>query len=253
MKIYAIGDLHLSFSEPVDPLDWPAARTYKPMDAFGKSWSEHYRKLYENWVARVSPEDLVLFPGDISWALKLSEARHDLDFLGMLPGTIVAVPGNHDYWWQSLKQVRAALPPNMRVIQNDHFIFNDVAICGSRGWVCPSERSFSSDDLKIYHRELIRLENSLKSVPPGKFREIIAVMHFMPTNELHERSGFIDLFLKYGVKTVVYGHLHANAEKWRLSNTAWGISFHLTSADFLNFYPLLIKNINGCIIFCPKN
>ena len=244
MKVYAIGDLHLSFAAPPDPRNWCGVRTYKPMDIFGELWTEHYRKLYANWLETVEPGDLVLMPGDISWALRLPEARHDLEFLGMLPGTIVAVPGNHDYWWQSLKQLRQALPPNMRVIQNDCFVAGDVLLCGARGWVCPNAGGFSEKDEKIYRRELIRLENSLRSARPAG-KKIVAMMHFMPTNEQHERSGFIDLFLEYGVGTVVYGHLHADASHWRLPDKAWGIAFHLVCADYLRFVPLLIGEAAG--------
>lgn len=244
MKIYAIGDVHLSFTAPVDPGNWSGVRIHKPMDIFGDLWAEHYRKLYVNWLELVEPQDLVLMPGDISWAKKLSEAKHDLGFLDALPGTIVAVPGNHEYWWQSLKQVRQSLPPNMRVLQNDCLMVGDLALCGTRGWVCPNAGSFNEEDEKIYRRELIRLENSLRCARPAG-KKLVAMMHFMPTNEQHERSGFIDLFLEYGVGTVVYGHLHANASRWRLPDEAWGIDFHLVSADYLRFAPLLIGESDG--------
>ncbi|MCL6639052.1 MAG: metallophosphoesterase [Firmicutes bacterium] len=239
MKIFAIGDVHLSFTAPVDPANWELARVNKPMDVFGLHWAEHYRKIYLNWIERVGPQDLVLLPGDISWAMKLPGAAHDLAFLGSLPGTIVAVPGNHDYWWQSLKQVRRAIPPNMRVIQNDHVVIGGLALCGTRGWICPNGGGYTAEDEKIYRRELIRLENSLRSARP-QGREIIVLMHFMPTNEQHDRSGFIDLFLQYGVSTVVYGHLHSGASRYRLPDEAWGIRFCLVSADYLGFAPLLI-------------
>lgn len=243
MRIFAIADVHLSFSKPVDPLRWDNVETYKPMDVFGEEWREHYRKIYYNWINTVSDEDLVLLPGDISWAMKLGEARHDLGFLGLLPGTVVCIAGNHDYWWQSLSQVRAALPPNVRVIQNDHLFFKNVAVCGSRGWVCPGADDFSQEDLKIYRRELIRMENSLKSAGSGA-GEIIAMVHFMPANDRHEKNELIELFQRYGVGTVVYGHLHGAATRIRLPERAWGIDFHLVSADFIGFKPKLVKEID---------
>ncbi|MEG3069707.1 MAG: metallophosphoesterase [Candidatus Syntrophopropionicum ammoniitolerans] len=132
MKIFAIGDAHLSFRKKVNPAAWDKVEVYKPMDIFGLEWKEHYRKIYENWLNTVKTDDIVLIPGDISWALKLAEARFDLGFLGLLPGRIICVSGNHDYWWQSLTQVRAALPDNMAVIQNDHVLVGDIAICGQR-------------------------------------------------------------------------------------------------------------------------
>lgn len=240
MKIYSIGDVHLSFSRPVDPLRWDDVATYKPMDIFGVEWREHYRKIYDNWLKVVREEDVVLMPGDFSWAMKLDEARHDLAFLALLPGTIVGVSGNHDLWWQSLSRVKEILPPKMKLIQNDHVKTGNVVMCGSRGWLCPGAEYFGEHDLKIYRRELIRMENSLKSVD-GAGEEIIVMIHFMPTNDRHEKNEFIEMFQHYRVKTVVYGHLHGKATRLRLPDYVWGIKFQLVSADFLNFAPVLIK------------
>lgn len=239
MKIFAIGDLHLSFSGRVEPPHWDDVNSYKPMNMFGPQWQEHYRKIYENWHRVVGKEDLVLLPGDISWAMKLDEALWDLGFIGCLPGRVAAVAGNHDYWWQSLARVRAALPPNMQVIQNDSLVIDNTAICGSRGWNCPGEEYFSDGDLKIYRRELIRMENSLKSA--GQEAEKIIVMtHFMPTNTRHEKNEMVEIFEGYHVDTVVYGHLHGAAAGNRLPDEAWGIRFRLASADFLEFTPAFI-------------
>lgn len=242
MKVFAIGDIHLSFNSPVDPGHWDDVKVSKPMDIFGAEWREHYRKIYEQWLDVVKPGDLVLMPGDFSWAMKLHEARYDLGFLGLLPGTIIGVAGNHDYWWQSLSQVRAALPANMRVIQNDHLVIGDIAICGSRGWNCPGGAHFKEEDLKIYRRELLRMENSLKSIKT-EVSIIIVVTHFMPASEKHEKNELIDLFIRYGVHSVVYGHLHAEAVRLRLPERAWGINFHLVSADFVNFTPVEIMEV----------
>ncbi len=238
MNIYAISDLHLSFRSNPDPPFWTAGE-YKPMSEIDPSWSGHARRIYENWLATVRPGDLVLLPGDISWAMKLDEALPDICYLSLLPGNIVAVQGNHDYWWQAISRVRGKMPPNVRLIQNDCVFFGRLAICGSRGWLCPGGTFFEEKDMKIYQRELIRLENSLKSAA-GRADRIIAIMHFMPTNEKNEYSGFIDLFKKYGVDTVVYGHLHARACRYRLPDCCWGIRFQLASADYLDFTPVLV-------------
>lgn len=240
MKIYGISDAHLSFQSPVDTRHWERATVAKPMDIFHKAWREHYRQIYENWLLLVQPEDLVLMPGDISWAMKLAEARFDLEFLGLLPGVIAGVAGNHDYWWQSLSRVRLALPANMRVIQNDSLLFGGIAVCGSRGWNCPGGAWFKEEDQKIYHRELIRMENSLKKAEGA--RRILVMTHFMPTNEHHDKNELIELFIRYGVSCVIYGHLHAAAAGYRLPDRLWGIDFHLVSADYVRFTPRLIMD-----------
>lgn len=237
MNVYAISDLHLSLCQPVNPGDWDQLAEYKPMAAIDSSWAHHVRRIYDNWHAMVKTEDLVLVAGDISWAMDLTQAGPDLDFLGRLPGRIVAVKGNHDYWWHSITRVRAAVPPNLSLIQNDCVRVGDLNICGTRGWLCPGGAYFQETDLRIYERELKRLENSLRSAGDG---EIIVMMHYMPTNEKHDKSGFIELMQKYRVTTAVFGHLHAVACRSRLPERAWDINFHLTSADFLNFRPLLL-------------
>lgn len=242
MNVFGLSDIHLSFSSPVDPNRWHEVAEYKPMSVCGDEWKEHYRKVYDNWLRTVGPEDIVFMPGDFSWASRLSEVRHDLAFLGLLTGNIIGIQGNHDYWWQGISKVRSVLPPNIKLIQNDHVLVGDTAVCGTRGWSCPNGGFFQPEDLKIYRRELLRLENSIKSIK-DKVRNIIVLMHYMPTNEKHERSGFIDILEKYQVTTVVYGHLHARARRYRLPDTRWGINFHLVSADYVNFSPVRIGQL----------
>ena len=240
MAIFAISDLHLSFDKPVNPNNWCEASQHKPMDIFGIDWTEHYRKIYDNWHRTIDAKDIVLVPGDISWAMRLVDAVYDLEFLSFLPGNIIGVQGNHDYWWQSISKVRAALPDNTKLLQNDHLLIGNTAVCGTRGWVCPNDSFFGENDEKIFRRELMRLDNSLKSIR-SPVDDIIVMMHYMPTNDKHEKSAFIEILQQYHVSTVVYGHLHAKARKYKLPDQIWGINFHLASSDFLNFTPLLIK------------
>lgn len=239
MKIYAISDLHLSFSKTPDPENWRPELQYKPMSEINGEWESHALRIYNNWRKIIGPDDVVLVPGDISWAMRLDQAYPDLNFLGLLPGLIICVQGNHDYWWQSISKARESLPPNMRLIRNDHLSLGGTVICGTRGWLCPGSYYFQPGDMKIYLRELGRLEKSLASAGASK-EEIIVMMHYMPTNEKHEYSGFIELLQKYGVSKVVYGHLHARACRFRLPDHAWEISFYLVSADYLNFAPCLL-------------
>ncbi|HML48569.1 MAG TPA: metallophosphoesterase [Clostridia bacterium] len=117
MSIYAIGDLHLPGNET------------KPMDVFGSHWERHFEKIAADWRARVTEADAVLLPGDISWAMYLQDALRDLQAIDELPGKKFLLRGNHDYWWNSLAKVRAALPKGMVALQNDAWRFGDVMIC----------------------------------------------------------------------------------------------------------------------------
>ena len=94
----------------------------KPMDIFGAAWRDHPDKIRTAWQDVVTDDDVVLVPGDISWAMTLGEAEEDLAYLGSLPGRIIMIRGNHDYWWDGIGKVRRALPPNVSAIQNDHVL-----------------------------------------------------------------------------------------------------------------------------------
>ena len=74
MSLFVIGDTHLSLS--VD----------KPMDIF-KGWTDYVDRLESNWNKIVSPEDSVVIPGDISWAMGFNDALKDFSFLNSLNGT----------------------------------------------------------------------------------------------------------------------------------------------------------------------
>ncbi len=241
MRILAISDLHLSFKQSHRLGDDWEKMQYKPMSVLDDKWQNHARHIYDNWHRTVQQEDVVLMPGDISWAMRLPEAKYDLEFLGSLPGTILAITGNHDYWWQSLKKAREAAPENLRLLQNDAIRIGDLAICGSRGWLCPNGVFFTEADQKIYKRELLRLESSLQAALKSSPKDILVMTHYMPTNEKHEYSGFIELLEKYQVKRVIYGHLHGKARHYCLPSTKWGIGFTLVSADYLDFTPRLLQ------------
>ena len=221
MKIFAISDLHLSLGSE------------KPMDIFGSNWDRHWEKIEQDWQSRVGAEDLVLLPGDHSWGLKLEEALPDLQFIGGLPGRKILLKGNHDLWWQSRRKVEAVLPEGMTILQNDAAGFDGYSICGSRGWLNPGDEQFSSADEKIYNRELIRLEMSLKQAPyPDR---IIAMVHYPPVNRRGEGSGFSDLLEQYGVRSCLYGHIHGQGLAQAFEGTLRGVRYQLVSADHLDF------------------
>ncbi|MFW5976536.1 MAG: metallophosphoesterase [Bacillota bacterium] len=242
MSIYAIGDLHFSFTEIVTPGEWNTVKPYKPMDCFGENWVQHYEKIYNNWKNKIEVTDTVLIPGDLSWAMKLEDIEPDLDFLAKLPGKKILLKGNHDYWWEGISKVRSQLPEDTFALQYDSLKMNDIYIAGTRGWTLPSSSTtsnFDDHDEKIYNREVMRLEMSLKSIEEKA--KTIVMFHYMPVNEKHEKNEFIQLLIDYEVDICIYGHLHGKeSHENRISGKKWGIKFHLVSADFLNFSPKLI-------------
>ena len=225
MNIFAISDPHLSFDET------------KPMNIFGSVWDNHWDDITKDWREKVSDDDIVLIAGDISWAMKLEDAKRDLELIGAEKGKKVLIRGNHDYWWSSYKKINEILPEGVYCLQNNAIKFGNVIICGTRGWSVP-ELGVETDehDLLLYEREKLRLELSLKEAK--KLQEegdiIIAMMHFPPFNSRYLSSHYTDLFKEYGVHSVVYGHLHGNSSRTIPVYEKQGIKYYLTSCDKLN-------------------
>lgn len=223
MKIYAISDLHLSVNNP------------KPMDIFGPTWEGYLDKIFADWKAKVSDDDIVLLAGDFSWAMKLEETKADFDMLKDLPGKKIIIRGNHDYWWKSISAVRNVLPLGFYAIQNDALKFGDYIICGTRLWNLPDgNKSLGADDDKIYRRELIRLEMTLQNAQKMKTdnEKIVCMVHYPPYTFKEEDNEVTALMEKYGVYKVVYGHIHAVCKQNLVLNKN-GIIYYLTSCDIV--------------------
>ncbi|MBS3934298.1 MAG: metallophosphoesterase [Truepera sp.] len=224
MHVFAIADPHLSRATP------------KPMDIFGAHWEGHPAVFFERWREVVTPEDLVLIPGDISWAMKLDDALLDLHDLAALPGRKVLLRGNHDYWWPSISRLRAALPPGMYALQNDALKFGSVVVAGTRGWLCPGSSEFGPEDERIYQRELQRLKLSLQAAHKLGGESLIVMLHFPPTNLRLEPSGFTELLLEHCPDHLLFGHLHGDDGR-RVIQALGHIAVHFVAADALSFTP----------------
>ena len=227
MSLFVIADLHLSFG------------CNKPMDVF-PGWKDYTQRLEQNWRSLVKESDTVVIAGDISWAMKLEETEQDFAFIHRLPGQKILMKGNHDYWWKSSSRL-AGQYPEMAFLKNDAVPWEKSFICGTRGWLCPNERSFTPEDEKIYKREQIRLRLSLDAAIKAGAEDIIVMMHFPPVNEKREPSAFTEILGEYPVKRVVYGHLHGAANhKNALQGERDGILYELVAADYLDFCPKMI-------------
>lgn len=229
MAIYAIADLHLSFEQD------------KPMDIFGENWTGHEEKIKKNWIKKVKSDDIVLLPGDFSWATYLQETKKDFEYLNVLPGKKLLLKGNHDYWWTTITSMRRFLKENsfetIDFIYNNAYEYDNYIIAGTRGW---SAIDMEADE-KILNRELARLELSLKDGinKYGTEKDIIVCMHYPPiTNSKiikNEEMEFVKIMKKYNVKKCLYGHLHSDSIKEAVEGIIDGIEYKLVSADGLNF------------------
>lgn len=226
------------------------------MEAFGPLWANYTEKIRTHWLELITPDDLVLIPGDISWALRLEDAVRDLEWIDALPGTKVMIKGNHDLWWSSLSKLAKVLPPSIHVIQNNVFNWRDVTIGGARLWDSeeyrfnslvhfqPNERerpkeTSQEDDEKIFKRELERLKLSLSQLDP-KATHRIALTHYPPIGNDLLPSRASTILEEHGVQICVFGHLHSVKRGIPLFGTVRGVRYVFTSCDYLDFIPLKI-------------
>lgn len=250
MSVWALADLHLPFGNPK-----------KTMEVFGKGWSNYVNRIHEAWTACVKPEDLVLVPGDISWAIKHEDALKDLEWIDQLPGQKLIIRGNHDYWWPSNKKLTELLPPTIHFIHNTAFDWNDITFGGARLW---DTQEYSFDEVidfvdspyvkkhtqaewedmriegeKIFERELERLTLSLEKMNQ-KAKKRVALTHYPPIGKDLKPSRASIILEDFKIDVCVFGHLHNVRENSLHFGNARGVKYVFASADYLRFIPIKV-------------
>ena len=220
MALYAIGDTHLSLS------------CNKPMDVFGGNWENYVDKLLEGFSV-VEPDDTVVLCGDLSWGMSLEQAEADFAFLDKLPGRKLLMKGNHDYWWTTAAKMNRFFEEkgfhSFSLLHNNCHFYGDVALCGTRGWFFEEH-----GDPKVFNRELIRLETSLKAA--GE-KEKLCFLHYPPRYQGYICQEIVDLLEKYQVTACYYGHLHGGSHRLAMEGKFNSVEYHLVAADYLDFKP----------------
>lgn len=228
MALYAMGDLHLCLGAP------------KPMDVFGGAWVGYMEKLKQG-LSVITEKDTLVLMGDLSWALDLNSAVADFAWINEIPGRKIILKGNHDYWWSTQAKFTKFCVENgfsdLNLLNNNCYFYDDWAICGTRGWFFEEERSGDHDE-KVFRRELIRLEASLKAAGD---REKMVFLHYPPRYKGYTCREILDLLKSYGVRRCFYGHLHGASHKLAMEGTWDGIEYRLLSADYLDFQPYIVK------------
>ena len=239
MSLFAISDLHLSIG----------SGPKKSMEVFGSRWNDYINKLAKNWRAVITPKDSIVIAGDISWALRLEEAREDLLFIDSLPGTKYIGKGNHDFWWSTAAKMQKLFDDNgistLKILYNNAYETENMIICGSRGWFTDKTLQKTVGDVeyeKIINREAVRLRLALDEalrLRGDTDREILVFLHFPPVYREFSCPEIISLLHEYGIKRCFYGHIHGSYTIPR-SFKCEGIEMIMTAADFLDFAALPI-------------
>lgn len=239
MALYVIADPHLSCGDGID----------KSMEVFGNRWADYTERLCRNWSHLVTPEDTVIVPGDISWALTLDEAREDLALLHRLPGKKILMKGNHDFWWSSMKKMEDFCAKNgfttLTFLYHDACRAEGKILAGTRGWLWGDTPGKSdAEQQKILTREALRLEMSLAAARRLREEtpecEIIAFFHYPPVWNGAVCPALTEPLVREGVRRCYFGHIHGvtGARKIREGD----ITYCLTAADALDFTPYRIPS-----------
>ena len=230
MALYAIGDLHLSFT--VD----------KPMDVFGREWKNHVVKIEKNWRKRICEEDTVVITGDHSWGRNLEECRQDLDFIRSLPGRKILLRGNHDMFWDAKKtrRLNELYSGKLAFLQNNYYTWEEYALVGTKGY-CYEGKDTPEHFEKIRDRELDRLQVSFDSARADGYDRFIMFLHYPPTSIGEMESGFTRMAEQYGAKKVIYSHCHGKERYFdSFMGEVNGVEYSLVSSDYLKFRPALV-------------
>lgn len=224
MALYAIGDLHLSLT------------ANKPMEVFGPAWENYTARIGES-LSALTAEDTLVLAGDTSWGMSLEEAEADFRFLDQFPCKKYLVKGNHDYWWTTASKMRAFFAENgfatLDILHNNCHFYGKTALCGTRGWFYEEDRGEHS--AKVFNRELIRLEASLKAAGEG---EKLAFLHYPPLYQGYRCQEIIQLLERYGVSLCCYGHLHGGSHRLAVTGQQGTVEYRLTAADYVGFQPV---------------
>ncbi len=197
------------------------------------------------WRERIAPDDVVLLPGDVSWAQSTNKVLPDLDWLSALPGRKILLRGNHDHWWKDIYHVRKIVEPmGFYALEGDCIALADVIVCGAMGHIAPDDPYYVEDPPKNrYFRELGRLEQALQQAEKQRQpnQTVILMMHYPPFTSEGKPTAYTELIAHYQPTICVYGHLHRRAE-WEVAhNGAYqGVCYYLVAADYLEMVPRLL-------------
>ncbi len=225
MSLYAIGDLHLSFSD-----------SFKPMDIFN-GWDGYIGRLEENWKSSVNENDTVVIAGDTSWAMGLKNSVKDFAFINNLPGRKIILKGNHDYWWATKSKMENFFAENgfdtLHILFNNCYAYGDYGICGTRGWVSIDG---DTENEKVMAREVQRLDVSIQAALSQNLKPLV-FMHYPPLYGSSCNFDILNILYKYSIEKCFYGHIHGYSQRNAVTGMHDGVEYNMISSDFLQFSP----------------
>jgi Icc-related predicted phosphoesterase len=211
---------------------------------------------FEQFIPPATDADVIVLAGDIHVGIKgLNWARENF-----ADKPVIYVLGNHEYYNQAYprhveKLKLLAKHTNIRILENDIFIINDIVILGCTLWtdfelfgngkiagsyatqtmndynkirVSPNYRKLRSLDTAAIHRKSLRwMKGELENYPD---RKMIVVTHHAPSQRSlpeFDKNNIIsaayashldDLIARTNVELWVHGHIHQQQD-YQIGNT----------------------------------
>lgn len=169
--------------------------------------------------------------------MSLEEALPDFQFLdGLFPGKKYFIKGNHDYWWTTANKMLTFWNDHgltdFALIHNNCQVYGETALCGTRGWFF--EEDANGHNEKVFKRELLRLEASLKA---AEGMEKLCFLHYPPLYQGYICREIVELLETYQVKACYYGHLHGGSHRLAQEGKRGSVEYRLVAGDYVDFHP----------------
>ena len=194
MKIFILGDPHFG----------------RDMSRFGEVWEDHQTRIALEWQRVVGPDDLVLIPGDFSWATTTKSVKRHLDLVNDLPGKCIISPGNHDRWWKKVPRLSFS---HIQFLADDFMPLGDGwTLAATMAWDSPESPWWTEEAAGPFGEALETLEKMLDATTRARPDDrILLAMHYPPRWEKSQTpTGYESVIARYPVDAVVYGHIHGD-------------------------------------------
>lgn len=234
-KIYALSDWHLPPNI---------------MDQYGPEWVNHIDKIQKNIAKKLTPNDILLAPGDIINVNNPEVAESSFKFIERLPCKIIICQGNHDVWSdRKLEDFEDYLPKNMIFLRGNSITIDNLVISGAMFWcfncAFPWEGHVGIMKRLTKHQneELASFKSALSEFEKydDSYKKIL-LLHFPPISDKGEPNIFTTMIEGAKVDVCIYGHVHGQKEFVPGCETTIGnTKYMLVSADYRNFDPIEIQ------------
>lgn len=224
----------------------------RDMSRFGDVWIDHESRIRDAWCEVVGESDLVLLPGDFSWATTTKTIRKHLEEVASLPGTCVISPGNHDKWWKKTPKLEY---DGIRFLADTWApLGDDWVLAATMGEDCPESVWWKEDVMRErFEAACARLEETLAGATAAwPDRRVLLMIHYPPRWAVTETpTAFEKILAAHPVDLVVYGHIHGpdlvHAHNGDFTVGGRSVRYENASCDRIRMRPIPILELEGAL------